>query len=70
MVVLSNKFPGIIIICQGCGCLIGNIQSSDIYAENLVYCPLCKYQNILNFNKNYNGIIENPKNLEKNAKES
>lgn len=70
MEVLSQKYPGIMIICQGCGCLIGNIKPSDIYAENLIYCPLCRFQNTLEFNKSYDGIIENPKNLEENAKES
>ena len=41
-----------------------------INAENLIYCPLCRFQNMLEFNKSYDGIVENPKNLEENAKES
>jgi len=43
MEVLSPKYPGRMIICEGCGALLGHIQEADIYAENLVYCPLCKY---------------------------
>lgn len=58
MKVISQVFPGIMIVCQGCGCLIGDIKPSDIYAENLIYCPLCRFQNILEFNKNYDGIIK------------
>lgn len=61
MEVLSQKYPGIILICQNCGCLMGNIKPSDIYANNLVYCPLCKFQNILEYNKNYDGIITEEK---------
>ena len=70
MEVLSQKHPGIMIICQGCGAVLANIQRSDIYGANLVYCPLCKFQNLLEYDRNYDGIIENPKNLEENAKES
>lgn len=70
MRVISSTFPGIMIICQNCGCLIGDIKPSDIYAENLIYCPLCRFQNTLEFNKSYDGIVKNPKILEENAKES
>ena len=61
MEVLSPKYPGIIIVCQGCGAVLANIKSSDIYGENLVYCPLCKAMNVLNYNKNYDGIIKEEK---------
>lgn len=58
MKVLSQKYPGLILICSKCGCLIGNIRKSDIYGDNFVYCPICKEQNILNLNKNYEGVVK------------
>ena len=61
MEVLSQKYPGIMIICQGCGAVLANIQRSDIYGANLVYCPLCKYANELEFDRNYDGIITEEK---------
>jgi len=61
MEVLSRKHPGIMIICQGCGAVLANIQPSDIYGENLVYCPLCKYCNELDYRKNYDGIVREEK---------
>lgn len=57
MEVLSQKYPGIMIICQGCGAVLANIQKGDIYGANLVYCPLCKHANEIEFDKNYDGII-------------
>lgn len=68
MEILSNRFPGLICICEQCGCLMGNIKPGDIYGENFVYCPLCKYQNILNYNKNYQGIIVKEQNSDTNSK--
>lgn len=58
MEILSQKFPGRICICNHCGALIANIQESDIYSDNIVYCPLCKTGNYIEYNKNYNGIVE------------
>jgi len=55
MEVLSQKYPGIMIICQGCGAVLANIQKSDIYGANLVYCPLCKHANEIEYDKNYEG---------------
>jgi len=64
MIVLSEKYVGLFCICEGCGALIAKIQPSDIYADNLLYCPLCKHQNKLNYNKNYDGIVkENKENV-------
>lgn len=57
MEVLSQKYPGIMIICQGCGAVLANIQRSDIYGANLVYCPLCKHANEIEYDKNYDGIV-------------
>ncbi len=58
MVVLSNKHPGIMIICQGCGGVLANIQKSDVYGANLVYCPLCRHANEIEYDKNYDGIVK------------
>ena len=69
MEVIYPKFPGRFIICEGCGAILC-YNNSDIYGANLLYCPICKYQNVLNYDKNYDGIIENPKSLEENAKEN
>ena len=61
MVILSNKHPGIMIVCQGCGAVLADIQKSDVYGANLVYCPLCRFQNLLEYDKNYDGIITEEK---------
>ena len=61
MIVLSEKYPGILIICEKCGAVLAAIKSSDIYGENLVYCPLCKFANQINYNKNYDGIVQEDK---------
>ena len=59
MIVLSEKFPGRILICQNCGALLA-YNSGDIYGD-LVYCPLCKFANKIDFDKNYDGIIKEEK---------
>lgn len=62
MEVLSNKYVGIICICEECGSFLANIQESDICAENIVYCPVCKHGNHILYNKNYDGIVQENKN--------
>lgn len=69
MIVFSDKYPGRILICQNCGALLGAIKDSDIYGEN-IWCPLCKSANKIDYNKDYDGIVKNPKNSVENAKES
>lgn len=54
--VLSPTYPGLICICEKCGALF-SYQNSDIYG-NLVYCPLCKNGNIIEYDRNYEGIIK------------
>ena len=39
MEVLSQKYPGIMIICQGCGAVLANIQRSDIYLKLFISLP-------------------------------
>lgn len=58
MEVLTNRYPGLICICEECGCLLANIQESDIYAENIVYCPCCRHGNHILYNKKYDGIVK------------
>lgn len=53
--VLSPTYPGFICICEKCGCLF-SYQNADIYG-NLIYCPLCKKDNKIDYDKNYNGIV-------------
>lgn len=58
MEVLTNKFPGRICICSNCGALMANIQESDIYSDNIVYCPLCKTGNYIEYSKSYDGVVK------------
>ncbi len=41
--VLYPKFPGLILICEGCGCLL-RYDLTDIY-DSYVYCPRCRIKN-------------------------
>ena len=59
MEILSPKYPGRILICDKCGALLA-YNNADIYG-NLVYCPLCKNGNQIDFDKNYDGIIKEEK---------
>jgi hypothetical protein len=54
--IFSKVYPGLICICEKCGCLFG-YQNEDIYG-NLVYCPLCKNGNTIEYDRNYDGIIK------------
>ena len=58
--VLSQGFPGHLLICEGCGSLL-SYQEADIYGTNLVYCPLCKFCNQLNYDRNYDGLVKEEK---------
>ena len=56
--ILTKGYPGRILVCAGCGSLL-SYQESDIYGANLIYCPVCKYCNTIDYDKNFNGIIKN-----------
>ena len=58
MQVLSKGYVGRTLVCSKCYALLA-YNEADIYGENLVYCPLCKNCNIIDYNKNYNGIVKN-----------
>jgi phage FluMu protein Com len=59
VIVLSQTYPGLTLICEGCGALLA-YKPADIYG-NLVYCPLCKRANEINMDKSYDGIIKEEK---------
>lgn len=59
MQVLFPQYPGRIVICSYCGALLA-YNDNDIY-DSIVYCPLCKQPTHIDYNKNYNGVIENDK---------
>jgi len=61
MEVLSNRYAGRICICEECGALLANIQESDIYAGNIVYCPVCNHGNHILYDKKYDGIVQENK---------
>ena len=65
MEVLSERFPGRILICQQCGALLA-YKEGDVYGGNMVYCPVCKFCNIIDYDKNYDGIIKKEEIKEKN----
>lgn len=60
MEVIYPKYPGRILLCGGCGAIL-HYENSDIYGANLVYCPICKFQNVIEYDKNYDGIITEEK---------
>ena len=68
MQVLSPTFPGRILICDRCGALLA-YNNSDIYGANLIYCPICKNANEIDFDKNYNGVVEDNVNNNKSDTE-
>ena len=61
MEILSKKYPGIYFICDQCGALIGHVKQTEVYNKNDVYCPICKWKNTLEYDKNYEGIMTEEK---------
>ena len=60
MIVLSPQFVGRILICNNCGAVLA-YNDQDIYGKNILYCPICKHQHFLDYDKEYNGIITEEK---------
>lgn len=60
MQVLSQKYPGRTLICDQCNALLA-YNNSDVYGANIVYCPLCHHANEIEYDKNYDGIVEEEK---------
>ena len=44
MTILSNKFPGLTRVCDGCGALL-SYAAKDMYEKKYVYCINCKHKN-------------------------
>lgn len=55
MQVISSQFPGLILICNQCGALL-QYTMADVYGNNLVYCPICKHANEIEYDRNYDGV--------------
>lgn len=43
MIIYSPTYPGLIKICDQCGCLFG-YNLNEIYEEKYVYCPQCRHK--------------------------
>lgn len=44
MTILSNKFPGLTCVCDGCGALLSYAEK-DMYEKKYIYCTICKHKN-------------------------
>lgn len=44
MTILSQTFPGLTRVCDGCGALL-SYAAKDIYEKKYVYCINCKHKN-------------------------
>lgn len=36
-------------------------DKTDIYGNNLVYCPICREANAIDYDRNYDGIVKEEK---------
>lgn len=41
MIILSEKFGGLLRVCDKCGAVLG-YNGKDVYEGKYVYCPICK----------------------------
>ena len=44
MTILSQTFPGLTRVCDGCGSLL-SYAAKDIYEKKYIYCINCKHKN-------------------------
>ena len=44
MTILSQTFPGLTRVCDGCGALL-SYNAKDIYEKKYIYCINCKHKN-------------------------
>lgn len=56
MQVLYPTYPGLLAICDGCGCLL-RYTLSDIYGK-IIYCPQCKTPTEVSLEREYDGIVK------------
>lgn len=57
MKVLSEKYPGALMICPGCQALLG-YGPADIYEDKFIYCPICKEKIPTLMDLSYDGLKE------------
>lgn len=55
MTILSQKFPGLMRICDGCNALL-SYDAADVYENQFIYCPICKTKLKVNVNFEYEGL--------------
>ena len=60
MQVLFSKFLGLTLTCEQCGALLG-YNDKDVY-DHYIYCPICKHTNMVNYDKDYDGIVKGENN--------
>ena len=44
MTILSQTFPGLTYVCEGCGALL-SYTAKDMYESKYIYCIACKHKN-------------------------
>lgn len=61
MKVLSQKYPGSLIVCPECQWLLG-YSPADIYENKYIYCPNpnCRTKIEVPLDLSYNGLKEEP----------
>lgn len=71
MRILSERYPGIIVICESCGALLAIDPHKDLNEENKVRCPLCQYFNDSGVREaNWRYAIERREEAQLNAEEN
>ena len=61
MQVILQKTPALMVTCEQCGALLA-YQFNDIYQGHFIYCPVCKFKQIIPLDNNYDGVVKNGKN--------
>ena len=56
MVILSKNYSGLVAHCDRCRALLG-WTSTDVYGT-VIYCPICKNQIEVPFDKSYNDSMQ------------
>ena len=57
MVILSQRYYGLIARCRACGCLMG-YKPEDVNSNQNIRCPQCGFTLWVPFNPNYDGIVK------------
>lgn len=57
MIVLSQRYYGMIARCNCCGALLG-YTPEDVSENQTIKCPSCGFIIWVPFNPNYDGVIE------------